>query len=65
MNKGEKTKKWLLAGLIITLMGLVFFPFAQNQQSKEKLLDKKKKIEEEINYTKNYLTKPKRIKIFR
>ncbi|HNZ42137.1 MAG TPA: hypothetical protein PKN41_02235, partial [Bacteroidales bacterium] len=62
MNKGEKTKKWLLAGLIITLMGLVFFPFAQNQQSKEKLLDKKKKIEEEINYYKKLLDETKKNK---
>ncbi len=62
MNKGQRIKKWLLAGLVIAMTGLFFFPFAQNHQSKEKLLDKKKKIEEEINYYKKLLSETKKNK---
>ncbi|HPS27358.1 MAG TPA: peptidoglycan DD-metalloendopeptidase family protein [Bacteroidales bacterium] len=62
MDKGKKITKWLLAGLIITMMGMAYFPFAQNQQSKEKLLDKKKKIEEEIDYYKKLLNETKKNK---
>ncbi len=44
------------------MTGAWFYPYAQNQQVKDKLIDKKKKIEEEITYYKNLLEETKKSK---
>ncbi|HOY30760.1 MAG TPA: peptidoglycan DD-metalloendopeptidase family protein [Bacteroidales bacterium] len=54
--KGNKIKIPLLLFCFFIAMTVVwFYPFAQNQQTKDKLIDKKKKIEEEISYYKKLL----------
>jgi septal ring factor EnvC (AmiA/AmiB activator) len=42
------------------IMLMVFYPFAQNQQTKEKLLDKKKQIEDEIAYYRKLIDETKK-----
>lgn len=43
-------------------MLLVFYPYAQNQQAKDKLIDKKKQIEEEISYYRKLIDETKKNK---
>ncbi|HNW88531.1 MAG TPA: peptidoglycan DD-metalloendopeptidase family protein [Bacteroidales bacterium] len=63
MNKRKKIKIFLLLFCFISaITGIWFYPFAQNQQNKEKLLDKKKKIEEEIVYYNKLLDETKKNK---
>ena len=56
MTEGNKVKIFLLVFCFFSIIaGVWFMPYAQNQQNKDKLLDKKKKIEEEITYYKKLL----------
>ncbi len=56
MTEGNKVKIFLLVFCFFSIIaGVWFMPYAQNQQNKDKLLDKKKKIEEEISYYKKLL----------
>lgn len=56
MTEGSKVKIFLLVFCFFSIIaGVWFLPYAQNQQNKDKLLDKKKKIEEEITYYKKLL----------
>ncbi|MCK9612424.1 MAG: peptidoglycan DD-metalloendopeptidase family protein [Bacteroidales bacterium] len=52
----------LIAIIFLTATCLLFFSFAQNQSAKDKLLDKKKKIESEIEYYKSLLNETKKSK---
>lgn len=45
----------------ITML-MVFYPYAQNQQAKDKLIDKKKQIEEEISYYRKLIDETKKNK---
>lgn len=45
----------VLACFFSAMAGIWYYSYAQNQQNKEKLLDKKKQIEEEISYYKKLL----------
>lgn len=49
-----------LFALVILIAMFVSIPFAQNQQAKDKLIDKKKKIEEEIQYYKKLIDETKK-----
>jgi len=63
MTKGNKVKIFLLLFCFFSIIaGVCFLPYAQNQQNKDKLLDKKKKIEEEISYYKKLLNETKQNK---
>ncbi len=52
----------MIAIIFLTATCLLFFSFAQNQSAKDKLLDKKKKIESEIEYYKSLLNETKKSK---
>jgi len=63
MTEGNKVKIFLLVFCFFSIIaGVWFLPYAQNQQNKDKLLDKKKKIEEEITYYKKLLNETKKNK---
>lgn len=56
MTEGNKVRVFLLAFCFFSIIaGVWVLPYAQNRQNKDKLLDKKKKIEEEITYYKKLL----------
>jgi len=63
MYKRNRIKRFLLFFCFFSAMTIVWiYPFAQNQQNKDKLLDKKKAIEEEIAYYKKLLDETKKNK---
>ncbi len=63
MYKKNSIKKFILFICFFSAMTIVWIhPFAQSQQNKDKLLDKKKAIEEEIAYYKKLLDETKKNK---
>ena len=63
MNKINTVKSFVVFGCFFgIIVFMCFYPFAQSQQTKDKLLDKKKKIEEEITYYKKLIDETKKTK---
>jgi murein hydrolase activator len=52
----------VFSAFFMVIMLMVFYPLAQTQQTKDKLLDKKKHIEEEIAYYKKLIEETKKTK---
>jgi len=63
MISGKKIMSFTVFAVFFTvIMLMVFYPFAQSQQTKEKLLDKKKQIEDEIAYYRKLIDETKKTK---
>ncbi|MEI6851958.1 MAG: peptidoglycan DD-metalloendopeptidase family protein [Bacteroidota bacterium] len=63
MNIGKKIISYSVFAVFFTvIMLLVFYPLAQTQQTKDKLMDKKKQIEDEIAYYKKLIEDTKNTK---
>ncbi len=63
MIKGRKIISFTVFAVFFTVIMLLFFyPLAQNQQTKDRLLDKKKQIEDEIAYYRKLIDETKKNK---
>ena len=63
MNKAINIKNIFVFGCFIGIVVFMcVYPFAQNQQTRDKLLDKKKQIEDEIAYYKKLIDETKKTK---
>ncbi len=63
MITGKKIMSFAVFAVFFTvIMLMVFYPFAQSQQTKDKLIDKKKQIEDEIAYYRKLIDETKKNK---